>query len=130
MRVLGCGLLAMGLGLRAGLAAAGAPENRTDCYGDPLPPGPCVDEVHGVDRGQNVDPVRRRPDLEYDVGRLKILHRQAAQGGSKPLQRPPDPLRICVRPPDPDIQVAGRPRKPAGRQRVRADQHELSLFRE
>jgi WD40 repeat protein len=38
-RVLACGLLALGLGLRTGPAAAGTPENRIDCYGDPLPPG-------------------------------------------------------------------------------------------
>jgi len=38
-RALACGLLALALGGRAQPAAAAAPENRTDCYGDPLPPG-------------------------------------------------------------------------------------------
>jgi hypothetical protein len=82
--------------------------NRQPLDLDDLTVGPSVVELHGVDRSQDIDTAWGNANLKDQIGCFQVIFRQPGQGGAKSPQCSPDPYRILLGTPNPDIHITGR----------------------
>ncbi len=86
-------------------------------------------DLDPVDRGEDVDPVRREANLEDDLGEREVLDAQLPHRSAELRQSAPDARGVLRARPHPEIEVARRTRPPVRRQGVGSDDEELSVDR-